>query len=35
MQVAIQQAITGAKTPAAALKEAAAKVQPILDKTPL
>ena len=35
MQVAIQQALTGAKTPAAALKEAAAKVQPILAKTPL
>jgi multiple sugar transport system substrate-binding protein len=35
IQVAIQQALTGAKTPAEALKEAAAKVQPILAKTPL
>jgi multiple sugar transport system substrate-binding protein len=35
MQVAIQQALTGAKPPAEALKEAAAKVQPILAKTPL
>lgn len=35
MQVAIQQALTGAKSPAEALREAAQKVQPILAKTPL
>jgi multiple sugar transport system substrate-binding protein len=35
MQMAIQQAITGAKPPAEALKEAAAKIQPILAKVPL
>ena len=35
MQTALQQAITGAKPPADALKEAAAKIKPILDKVPL
>jgi multiple sugar transport system substrate-binding protein len=35
MQTAIQQALTGAKSPADALREAAAKVDPILAKTPL
>lgn len=35
MQTAIQEAITGAKAPADALKEAAAKIQPILTKVPL
>jgi multiple sugar transport system substrate-binding protein len=35
MQVALQQAITGAKPPAEVLKEAAAKVNPILAKVPL
>ena len=35
MQTAIQEAITGRQTPAAALKDAAQKIQPILAKTPL
>jgi multiple sugar transport system substrate-binding protein len=35
MQTAIQQALTGARSPADALREAVAKVNPILAKTPL
>jgi hypothetical protein len=35
MQTAIQQALTGTKSPADALKEAAAKVAPILARVPL
>ena len=35
MQTAIQQALTGARSPADALKDAAAKIQPILAKVPL
>jgi multiple sugar transport system substrate-binding protein len=35
MQTAIQEALTGAKPADAALKDAAAKIKPILDKTPL
>ena len=35
MQIAIQEALTGAKPAAAALKDAAAQIKPILDKTPL
>jgi multiple sugar transport system substrate-binding protein len=35
IQVAIQEALTGARSAADALKDAAAKVKPILAKTPL
>lgn len=35
LQIAMQEAITGAKPPAAALADAAKKIQPILAKTPL
>ena len=35
LQIAIQEALTGTKTPDAAMKEAAQKIQPILAKTPL
>jgi multiple sugar transport system substrate-binding protein len=35
MQTAIQEAITGRQSPSDALKDAAKKIQPILDKTPL
>jgi multiple sugar transport system substrate-binding protein len=35
IQVAIQEALTGARPPADALRDAAAKVKPILAKTPL
>ena len=35
IQIAIQEALTGVKTPAQAMKEAAQKVQPILAKQPL
>jgi multiple sugar transport system substrate-binding protein len=35
IQIAIQQALTGAMPPSAALKAAAQKIQPILAKTPL
>ena len=35
IQIAIQESLTGAKPPAQAMKEAAAKVKPILAKTPL
>jgi multiple sugar transport system substrate-binding protein len=35
IQIAIQQALTGTKTPDAAMQEATQKIQPILAKTPL
>ena len=35
IQIAIQESLTGVKPPAQAMKEAAAKVQPILAKQPL
>ncbi|MBV9539308.1 MAG: hypothetical protein JOY70_10280, partial [Acidisphaera sp.] len=35
IQIAIQEALTGTKPPAAAMKGAAEKIQPILAKTPL
>ena len=35
IQIAIQEALTGAKPPADALRDAAAKIKPVLDRTPL